>query len=145
MDETQRMGIEAACRRLVLQAAAFADAHRPAELAALFSADAVLVRPNAAPLHGPEAIHEAYTNRAPERISRHLVTGTLVEVLSADEAHAKSTVLLWLGSTDDPAGPKGRPVREQVLGEFDDRFVRTAAGWRIARRDARFVLHTRAD
>ena len=143
MDETQRLMIEAACRRLVLQAAAHTDANRPAELAALFTDDAVLSRPNAAPLHGPAAIRDAYAGRPADRISRHLVTGTLVEPLSADAARATSMVLVWFGSSDDAPGPKGRPVRgEQAVGEFDDHFVRTAAGWRIARREARFVLHT---
>jgi hypothetical protein len=143
MDEMLRLTIEAACRRLVLQAAAHTDANRPAELAALFTADAVLIRPNAAPLHGPDAIRDAYASRPADRISRHLVTGTRVDVQSADEAHATSLVLVWFGSTDDAPGPKGRPVRgEQAVGEFDDHFVRTTDGWRIARREARFVLHT---
>lgn len=143
MDELLHLSIEAACRRLVLLAAEYVDAHRPAELAALFADDGVLIRPNAAPLHGPEAIRAAYAARPPGRISRHLVTGTRVDVLSEDDAVAHSRVLVWFGSSEDAPGPKGRPLRgEQALGEFDDRFVRTPAGWRFAHREARFVLHT---
>ena len=29
----------------------------------------------------------------------------------------------------------------QVVGEFDDRFVLAQDGWRIAQREARFLLH----
>ncbi len=137
----QRLEIEAACRRLVLLAADHTDAARPEALAGLFTPDAVLVRPNAVPLRGPAAIRDAYAQRAPDRISRHLVTGTLFDAVSADTARARSLVIVWFGSTDDAAGSRGRPVHEQAIGEFDDRFVRTAEGWRIARREARFVLH----
>ncbi len=143
MDELQRLLIENACRTLVLRVAACADAHEPAQLAAWFTDDATLVRPNAQPLQGREAIGQAYAQRPAGRITRHLVTQTLVEVESAAVAHAHSCVLLWAGSLADEPGPQGRPAQpRQVLGEFDDRCELTPAGWRIARRDARFVLHT---
>jgi uncharacterized protein (TIGR02246 family) len=143
MDELQRLLIESACRTLVLRAAACADANEPARLAAWFTDDATLVRPNAQPLQGRQAIQQAYAQRPAGRITRHLVTHTLVEVESAAVAHAHSCVLLWAGSLADEPGPQGRPAQpRQVLGEFDDRCVLTPAGWRIARRDARFVLHT---
>jgi uncharacterized protein (TIGR02246 family) len=141
MDDLERLLIENACRRLVLQAAAHVDAGEPAELAALFTEDAVLQRPQGPPLLGREAIQQAYAARSPQRLTRHLVASTLVEVQSAQAARARSVVLLWAGSLADDAGPQGRPAQPQVLGEFDDRFARTAAGWRIARRDASFVLH----
>jgi hypothetical protein len=48
------------------------------------------------PLRGPDAIRDAYAGRPADRISRHLVTGTLVEVLSADEARATSLVLVGM-------------------------------------------------
>lgn len=141
MDDGQRLLIRHACRDLVYQAAACADANRPDELAALFADDAVLVRPNAQPLHGRDAIRRAYEQRPAERITRHLVTNTLVEIESPSTARALSYVLLWTGSTADLAGAQGRPARGQVAGEFDDRFSLTPQGWRIARREARFVLH----
>lgn len=143
MDDLQRLLIENACRTLVLHTAAHADAHEPDRLAACFTDDAVLVRPNAPPLRGREAIRQAYAQRPAGRLTRHLVTHTRVEIESAAVAHAHSVVLLWTGSLADEPGPQGRPAQPpQVLGEFDDHCVLTPAGWRIARRDARFVLHT---
>jgi hypothetical protein len=141
----QLLLIEQACRELVLRAAALADAAQPAALAALFTEGGSLVRPGAEPLVGRAAIERSYAQRAPERITRHLVTNTLVEVVSDVQACATSTVLLWSGSTDDAAGPQGRPANpRQVVGAFADRFALTPEGWRIERRDASFVLHSGA-
>ena len=124
MDAQQRLLIEDACRGLVLRAAARADAHDAAGFAALFAADAVLQRPNAAPLVGRDAIRDAYAQRERSRITRHLVSNTLITVESATRASGHSLVLLWAGSSDDAVGVQGRPAQGPVLvGEFDDRFV----------------------
>jgi len=142
MDALQRLLIQDACRELVLRAAECADGHDAAGLAALFAPDGVLRRPGGQPLVGPGAIQAAYAQRPKERMTRHLVTNTLVEVESATSARARSRVLLWAGSSEDADGPQGRPLRgPQLIGEFDDCFVLNAAGWRFASRDARFVLH----
>lgn len=142
MDALQRLLIQDACRELVLRAVECTDAHDAAGLAALFTPDGVLSRPGGQALVGRTAIEAAYAQRPRERITRHLVTNTRVVVESAAAATARSHVLLWAGSTEDAEGPQGRPLRgPQLVGEFDDRFELTAAGWRIARREAVFVLH----
>jgi len=144
MDAADRMAIRQACSELVLRAVACVDGNDAARLARLFAEDAVLVRPNGAALHGREAIRDAYAQRPADRITRHLVTNTVVEVESPTRARALSYVLLWTGSATDAAGPNGRPAQpRQVVGEFDDRFSFTPdAGWLIQRREARFVLHS---
>lgn len=145
MDPLQRLLIQDACRELVLRAAECADAHDAAGLAALFMPEGVLRRPGGQPLVGRAAIEAAYAQRPRDRITRHLVTNTRVEVESETAARAHSRVLLWAGSTADAEGPQGRPLRgPQLVGEFADRFVHTDAGWRIASRDASFVLHAGA-
>jgi len=142
MDATERLLIQDACRELVLRAAAHADANEPDRLADLFADDGVLTRPNAEPLHGRDAIRQAYAQRPADRITRHLVTNTRVDVESSTRARAHSYVLLWAASAADAAGPQGRPAQpRQLVGEFDDRFSLTPQGWRIAQREARFVLH----
>jgi uncharacterized protein (TIGR02246 family) len=142
MDALQRLLIQEACRELVLRAAECADAHDAAGLAALFLPEGVLRRPGGQPLVGRAAIEQAYAQRPKERITRHLVTNTLVEVESSTAATARSRVLLWAGSTEDADGPQGRPLRgPQLVGEFADRFALSAEGWRFASRDASFVLH----
>jgi ketosteroid isomerase-like protein len=143
MDTPHRQSIVAACQETILRVAAAADAGDASALAALFTVDAVLERPNAAPIHGSEAIRQVYASRSPERLTRHLVTNTLVDVIAPGESHATSLVLLWSGSMKDTAGPQGRPaVGRQMVGEFRDVLLATNEGWRIARRQALFVLHS---
>ena len=141
MDHLQRLLIDQACRELVLRAALHADANAPAPLAGLFTEDAVLARPNAEPLHGRTAIQKAYEQRPADRLTRHLVTNIVVDIESATQARAISYVLLWAGTGTDTPGALGRPAHRCQVGEFDDRFALTPDGWRIARREARFVLH----
>jgi uncharacterized protein (TIGR02246 family) len=142
MDALQRLLIQDACRDLVLRSVECADAHDAAGLAALFAPDGVLRRPSGEPLIGRAAIEAAYAQRPRERLTRHLVTNTRVEVESPTAATARSRVLLWAGSTEDADGPQGRPLRgAQLVGEFVDRFALSAEGWRFASRDASFVLH----
>ncbi|MBL0420092.1 nuclear transport factor 2 family protein [Ramlibacter sp. AW1] len=142
MNELERLTITAACRDVIHRGAAAVDANDADGFAALFTEDGVLERPSGAPLQGREAVRQAYAARAPERITRHLVTNTLVEPDSPTEARATSLVLLWGGNAKDEAGPYGRPAEpRQMVGEFHDVLVRTDQGWRIARRRALFVLH----
>lgn len=137
------MAIGQACQERVFRAAACADANDAAALAECFAEDAVLLRPNAEPLEGRAAIRAAYQQRPVDRMTRHLVTNLLVEVESPERARARSYVLLWAGSTGDAPTPSGRPAQaRQMVGEFEDRFVRTAEGrWLIERREARFTLY----
>ena len=130
-----------ACRDLVVRAAACIDAQDYEAFAALFLPDGELQRPGDPPLHGRNAILAAYRARSVDRITRHVVTNTLVSFESDGVARVGSLVLLWSGSHASPAGPFGRPAQpRRVLGEFDDRLVLVSEGWRIARRIARFVL-----
>lgn len=145
MDELQRLAIAAACRETILRAAAGADAGDADAVAASFVLDAVLERPDTPPIHGRDAIRRSYASRSPDRLTRHLVTNTLVEVAGVCEAHATSLVLLWSGSTNDMPGPHGRPAdTRQVIGEFHDVFKLTSEGWRIAYRKALFVLYSKS-
>lgn len=135
--------IEAACRDTVARAARLVDTQDYEGFAALFTEDGVLQRPGGEPLQGRAAMVAAYRARPASRITRHLLGGTVVDVLSADEALACSTVLLFVGDSADAAGPNGRQTRgPQVAGEFEDRLRRCDDGrWRITHRVARFVLH----
>lgn len=130
-----------ACHDLVMRFVACNDRRDPQGLAALFAENGVLVRPNGDTLVGPAAIAAAYADRPADRLTRHLAGNVLIDVTSPTSAIGSSTVLLWSGSAQDTTGPFGRPAQgRQVMGEFEDTFVRTAQGWRIARREARFTF-----
>lgn len=140
-DELERLLAVQACRDLVLRAAAATDAQDAAALAALFAPDAVLERPNAAPIQGRDAIRRAYADAPAGRLSRHLVTNTLVQLIAPDQARASSLVLRCIGQADAPAGPLGRPLSAPAaVGELHDRFTRSTEGWRIQHRRALFTL-----
>ena len=135
--------IDVACRDTIARAARRVDLQDYEGFAALFTEDGVLQRPNGEPLQGRAAMVAAYRARPATRITRHLLAGTVVDIVSADEALAHSAVLLWVGEQTDATGPSGRPARgAQVAGEFEDRLRRCDDGrWRISHRIARFVLH----
>lgn len=141
--ELRRATAIAGCCDTIARAARLADLQQHEAFAALFTEDAELQRPGGAWLRGREAILAAYRERPAERLTRHLIAGTVVDLLADGDAAALSTVLLWSGVRTDPDGPSGRPVRgPRRVGEFDDRLRRGDDGvWRIVRRHACFVLH----
>lgn len=134
---------ESACRDVVARAALKLDANDLDGFASLFTPDAIVVRPGKEPLHGVDALVQSYRARPASHMTRHLVTGSVVDLRAPDEARAISNVLLWTGSADDSVGPFGRRAQaRQVVGEFEDILRLCSDGlWRIAHRQARFVLH----
>jgi uncharacterized protein (TIGR02246 family) len=139
----ERYVAESACRDVVRRAALKLDANDLDGFASLFTHDAVVVRPGKEPLRGVDALIESYRARPATHMTRHLVAGSVVDLRAPDEAHAVSNVLLWTGSVDDSPGPFGRRAQSrQVVGEFEDTLRLCSDGmWRIAHRQARFVLH----
>lgn len=103
----------------------------------------MLQRPNGDPLVGRDAIRNAYAQRPPGRITRHLITNTVVTLELPDHAHATSHALLWSADAATEPSPFGRRAHpRQVLGEFADRFILTPDGWRLQHREARFLMHS---
>jgi uncharacterized protein (TIGR02246 family) len=137
---------ESACRDVVRRAALKLDENDLDGFASLFTEDAVVVRPGKEPLRGVEALIESYRARPATHMTRHLVAGSVVDLRAPDEAHAISNVLLWTAAPDTAAGPFGRQAQSrQVVGEFEDTLRLCSDGlWRIAHRQARFVLHVEA-
>ena len=134
---------ESACRDVVRRAALKLDANDLDGFASLFTRDAVVVRPGKEPLRGVEALIESYRSRPASHLTRHLVAGSVIDLRAPDEAHVISNVLLWTATGDDAPGPFGRRAQSrQVVGEFEDTLRLCSDGlWRIAHRQARFVLH----
>jgi uncharacterized protein (TIGR02246 family) len=134
---------ESACRDVVRRAAMKLDANDLEGFASLFTRDAVVVRPGKEPLRGVEALLASYRARPASHLTRHLVAGSVVDLRAPDEAQVISNVLLWTAVAEDAPGPFGRRAQpRQVLGEFADTLRLCSDGaWRIAHRQARFVLH----
>jgi len=130
----------AQCQALVLQAARCVDAGQYAELSALFTVDAVLIRPNGAELRGREAIQKSYQAGHTELIKRHIVTQSVCVSQSPGSLKLLTTVILWKELPAAPEGNTGLPKAEQILGEFEDEFASDGEVWLIRHRTARFLL-----
>ncbi|MCP5145206.1 MAG: nuclear transport factor 2 family protein [Gammaproteobacteria bacterium] len=139
----EKLAIERACERVVLDAVHGNDSRDYKLLAAMFTTDGTLHRPSGPPLIGREAIEASYLQRPADRITRHLVTNIRVEITSPSTTHVLSYALVYAASTARPAeGNFGLPAETRhLVGEFEDEMVFTDEGWRIRERHARFVMH----
>lgn len=140
--DLQRWCIDAACRDTIARTAACTDQQAHEAFAHLFTEDAQLLRPGGQALNGRAAILAAYQARPAERITHHLLVGTVVDVASESSATATTRVLLYKADARHPPGPEGRPAQGPALvGRFEDRLVPDAQGrWLICERRASFDL-----
>ncbi len=142
-DRDDRAEIEHACTRLVLRSLRAFDERDWLAYAQLFAEDGVFVRANEPdhPLEGRAAIHSALAERPANRLTVHLCTNLEIEVLDRDRAQGHCYLLLYSGDASHPESRAGRPADSiQRVGEYRDRFVRTAEGWKIALRVGKLIL-----
>ena len=138
----QLAATQAFCKDLVARAAYFTDQQDHDAFVELFTEDAQLARPGGTWLNGRDEILVSYRAKPADRITRHLVSNTVFLDTQADSAQAISYVLLWSTSADSASEAFGRKANaRQVLGEFHDSFVKTERGWRIAKREAVFIMY----
>jgi uncharacterized protein (TIGR02246 family) len=128
MTEQDVFAIERACHSLILDFAYFSDHRQYESLGGLFTADGTMTRPSGNVLSGREAIVKSYQATPADRVTRHICSNIRIAVESIDRAQAVTYAVVY--STN------GNPR----IGEFEDQFQRTAEGWRIAARIARFVI-----
>jgi ketosteroid isomerase-like protein len=131
MSPIERLLAEAEITRLVTQSAALSDAGDFAALATMFTEDGVYQRPSGGdPIVGRAQILASYKARPP-RLARHVVANVLVDVVSADEARCRSTLLLYTG---EPGEQPAKAAAPALLGGFEDRLVRQDGKWLFAER-----------
>lgn len=98
------------------------DAHDADGLAAMFTRDGSFARPTEpdAPVVGRDAIHAFFRDR-PQRVTRHVMANTLVEIVSQTEARAHSYVMLYMAD-------------KTLIGDFHDRLEQHDGQWLFAER-----------
>ena len=123
IDDMERHAIEWDCTRLIHLYANLNDAADWGAVAALYAEDGSMTRPTApdSPVIGRDAILAAFLSRPP-RTTRHVCANVVIDVVDANHATGASVILLYT-STAPP-----------IVGGFNDRFVRTKAGWHFAER-----------
>ncbi len=134
MNDHDKMTIEWACDKIVQQFAQYLDFNQLDKLGNLFTDDGSYARPvdPSNPLIGRAAIVDAMKRRPP-RITRHLMTNVVIEVISENEAHGVS-YCSFTGSTDVNGAAPVMADPKLFLAEFRDTFVRTNSGWKIKAR-----------
>jgi hypothetical protein len=140
MTPAETLEIERACARLILQFAKYNDDLDHQSLADLFAEDCTFARPldPAHPYYGKDKVHAIFRDRKP-RLTRHVMTNILIDVISPTEARGNSYVTMV--SAPDPEAKWPRPGEGIFFGSFDDSFVRTADGWKFKSRTGNVALH----
>jgi len=135
MTPEERQAIEWECTRLINDYANLNDQGRWPEVAALYAEDGLMTRPTAPdqPIVGRETLLATFLSRPP-RVTRHVCANIVVTVESDSAASAYSVILLFSGQAASDGGLPMRDDKPPLVGEYRDRFVRTADGWRFAER-----------
>jgi ketosteroid isomerase-like protein len=121
---------ELAVRNLIAKVARLADGDDVDAYVDLFTPEAAWEMPGAA-VHGHDEIRAGSIERRKAGLvgsgaaTRHVVTTSVVTV-DGDTAGAESTFQFFVDTTTMP--------RLSMIGTYQDHFVRTDAGWKLARR-----------
>ena len=135
MDVSERVLIERECERLVTLYCHYVDHGAAERIAELFAKDGVWRSPEVT-MNGEDELRRGFRARQKnqKRMSRHVCNNLLIDVVDAD--NASGCVYLTLYRHD---GDEGRAVSPlpgpQLIGEYRDRFVSTADGWRFSERE----------
>ena len=144
MDEPDmllRAAHEQAIHALIVRVGWAIDHSDLADLANCLHPDVVFVRPDGQALQGPQAVCDAYAQRQPDRMTRHLLSNVHLVWTSPDRVQSKAMVLLWTGRLSDDKTAAGRPADPvQKLGEHHDVWAFEAGRWGLLRRQSEFVF-----
>jgi uncharacterized protein (TIGR02246 family) len=133
-----------ACTALIHRFADRNDARDANALADMFVEDGVFARPTAPdkPVTGREAIRAQFAARPPGKLTRHICSNTIVTVVSASEATAVSTILLYTATLSEGAVLPVKADAKQLLGAYEDRIVRDNDGaWKFKERRGSLAMN----
>lgn len=132
----QQLLDERACERLVLDYTRFVDFGEAARIAELFTPDGVWESVDVR-MDGRDAIRAGFLARqgVARRTSRHVCTNIAITLEAADEARGLSYLINYRHDSSTGVAERPAPVNHpKFVGEYHDRFVRTADGWRFVHR-----------
>lgn len=154
MDDLERLLAERACERLIVDYCRYVDFGEASRIADLFTEDGTWAGPDVR-MVGRDDIRAGFLRRegVTRRVSRHVCTNVGIDVVAEDEAVGLCYLVNFRHDRRDGEGAgrpdDGGPVPSDVpkyVGEYRDRFRRTAEGWRFAERhfELAFVRPSRA-
>jgi hypothetical protein len=139
MNATERQTIEWECTKLCHQFANLGDINDFQALSQLFTEDGSMSRPSVPDfdIKGRQTIIDAFLKR-PALVIRHIVSNVVIDVLSEFEATGFSLIIfLAAPQSDAPLPLVSGPVQ---VGEFRDKYVKTADGWKFQQRKGKLAL-----
>jgi uncharacterized protein (TIGR02246 family) len=146
LSETDVRNAEQACHALAVEYADAVDAQDYARLRDIFAEDAAFTRPSnpVELIRGVENIVAMFESRPRNRLTQHIVSNVRVRVESPDTASGSSRVLLYTSDSSEPETAEGgrKASAKQLIGTYQDRYVRTKNGWRFAERRGTIAFYT---
>lgn len=145
MQDVEILAAESMCQALAIAYAEIVDAQDYARLREIFAEDIVFARPTdpSNPIHGIDNVIANFQSRPRNRLTQHFVMNMRVRVESPTSAKGSCGILLYMSDVSEPPTVEGRQaVPKQILGVYQDRYVRTKDGWRFAERRGKTVFHT---
>ena len=132
MDEATRLNIEQSCARCSISYGVAVDGKDYDSFADQFSEDAILEL-GPTKVQGRSEIRDFITKRPDDAVSKHVFTNILIDVESDNSASGVTYLVLYKGQS-----PNGNPITSipnpALVGHYEDHFVRTGDGWKIASR-----------
>lgn len=139
MNDADIAAVERACTQLSIAYARAVDFRDYDAFVLLFTEDGVLDAGE--PLHGRDAIREALRHRPDALRSRHVISNVFIDVLRPDAARGISYFTLYRHHGDESLRHGPAPLRgAAAVGHYEDRFVRTDAGWLFGSRRAHLAF-----
>jgi ketosteroid isomerase-like protein len=133
----EKLLIVQACTDLIHRFADRIDARDADALAEMFVEDGIFARPTAPdqPIQGRETLRAQFAARPAGKLTRHICTNTIVNVVSPSEATARSLILLYTATLADGVKLPVQADGKQLIGAYDDRIVRDSDGmWKFKER-----------
>lgn len=143
--QAEMRNTEAACHALCVNYADIIDSRDWPRLTEVFTEDATFLRPTPPKetIHGLDKIIAMFQSRPRGRLTHHLISNFRVRMETMDTAVGTCRVLLFVSDESEPETPEGRQVAPtQMMGTYQDRYVRTKDGWRFAERLGAISFHT---
>lgn len=133
VDRMNKVLIQWECQQLLNRVMSLTDTCSWQELADCYTKDATLYRPSNATvaIKGRQSILESFTERA-ARVTNHMLSNCVFEVLSETSVRATSRVLLITGENDGSA--VATADSKIMIGGFIDDLVLTDGTWFISQR-----------
>lgn len=123
------------CEALILAFCHFIDHGEALRVVGLFTDDGVFDRKGAA-LRGHAALAEAMGKRPPGVVTRHVCSNIVLRAESPDRIVGTTAFLLFRRDGAALTADTGPATCLEAVGDFEDVFIRTDVGWRIASRKA---------